>query len=264
MKLLTRRPLLTLAAAGLLLCAGPMAAQDDYEIQVYAAETVPRGVTMVELHSNLTVRGAEAPSDVAVTSDHALHETLEITHGWTPWFETGFYLFSSASGGTGWEWVGSHIRPRVAAPGKWGLPVGLSLSMELGYQRRRYSPDTWTWEIRPIVDKQWNKWYVAFNPTLDRSFHGESVNSGVEFSPNVKLSYAFLRRISGGLEYYGSLGPVTGFVPLRNQGQQIVPTIDVDFGPEWEFNFGVGLGMTSSTSRLLAKMIIGRRFGGKN
>ena len=42
--------------------------------------------------------------------------------------------------------------------------------------------------------------------------------------------------------------------------QQIVPTIDYDFGPNWEFNFGVGVGVTRSTDHLLVKMIIGRRF----
>lgn len=29
-------------------------AQDNYEIQVYGSETVPRGVTMLELHNNFT------------------------------------------------------------------------------------------------------------------------------------------------------------------------------------------------------------------
>jgi hypothetical protein len=30
--------------------------------------------------------------------------------------------------------------------------------------------------------------------------------------------------------------------------------------PEWEFNFGVGIGLTRSTDHLILKMIIGRRF----
>jgi len=32
--------------------------------------------------------------------------------------------------------------------------VGLSLSTEIGYQQRSFSTDTWTVEIRPILDKQ--------------------------------------------------------------------------------------------------------------
>ena len=37
-----------------------------------------------------------------------------------------------------------------------------------------------------------------------------------------------------------------------------MPTIDYDFGPNWEFNLGVGMGVTRSTDHLLVKMIIGR------
>ena len=68
------------------------------------------------------------------------------------------------------------------------------------------------------------------------------------------------KKLSAGLEYYGSLGPITSFDPLYQQGQQIVPAIDYDFGPDWEFNFGVGVGATRNTDHLLVKMIIGRRF----
>jgi hypothetical protein len=31
-----------------------------------------------------------------------MHETLEITYGWTDWFETGFYVFSSIQPNDGW------------------------------------------------------------------------------------------------------------------------------------------------------------------
>jgi hypothetical protein len=56
------------------------------------------------------------------------------------------------------------------------------------------------------------------------------------------------------------LGPITGFDPLYLQQQQIVPAIDYDFGPNWEFNLGMCVGVTRSTDRYLLKMIIGRRF----
>jgi hypothetical protein len=124
-----------------------------------------------------------------------------------------------------------------------------------------YSADTWTWEIRPIVDKQLGRWYLCFNPSLDRSFHGPSVNKGVEFSPNVKVGYDITKKINAGFEYYGALGPVNSFDPLRDQQQQILPCIDLNLSPNWEFNFGVGVGITQGTDHLLVKMIIGRRFG---
>lgn len=234
--------------------------QGNYEVQVYGSDTVPAGRTMVELHSNFTVQGSKDLVNGVLPTNHQFHETLEITHGFTSWFETGLYAFTSAQSGHGYKWVGSHIRPRVAIPESWHWPVGVGLSMEFGYQRPLFSGDTWTIEIRPIIDKKLGRWYWSFNPTFDRSLHGPSTSLGFEFSPNFKVSYDVTKVLSAGLEYYGALGPVTGFDPLRDQQQQILPAIDLNLGPQWEFNLGVGIGVTRSTDHLLIKMILGRRF----
>jgi hypothetical protein len=235
-------------------------AQDNYEIQVYGSETVAPRSTMVEIHSNFTVDGSKTVQDGVLPTNHAMHETLEITQGINDWAEVGFYVFSSIQPNEGWQWVGDHIRPRVRVPESWHWPVGVSLSQEIGYQRAAFSADTWTWEIRPIVDRKLGRWYFSFNPTLDRSFHGPGVNKGVEFSPNVKFSFDFTKKIAGGLEYYAAYGPLSGFDPLRDQEQQFFPSIDLNLAPEWEINFGVGIGATSSTDHLIVKGIIGRRF----
>jgi len=222
-------------------------AQDNYESQVYPYETVQPHHTMVELHSNFTIDGSKTVQNGLLPSNHAQHETIEITHGFNDWFEVGFYIFTYARSGYGVQWVGDHIRPRVRIPKKWNWPVGLSLSQEIGYQRRKFSVDTWTWEIRPIADKQIGRWYFSLNPTLDRSFHGESVHQGVIFSPNFKVSYDFTPKIAGGLEYYGSVGPVTGFLALNQQEHQIFPAIDLNVSPNWEINFGLGVGVTGAS-----------------
>ncbi|MGA2184958.1 MAG: transporter [Bryobacteraceae bacterium] len=234
-------------------------AQGNYEVQVYGSDTIAPRQTMVELHSNFTFEGSKDVADGVFPTEHALHETIEITQGFTPWFETGFYVFTSYRAGEGWQWVGDHIRPRVRVPEKWHWPAGVSLSLELGYQRHSYSADTWTLEIRPIVDKQVGRWYLAFNPTLDRSFHGPGVSQGLVFSPNFKAGYDITKKVNAGIEYYGSLGPITGFDPLHDQQQQILPAIDLNLSPDWEFNFGVGVGMTGGTDHLLVKLILGRR-----
>jgi len=234
-------------------------AQGNYEVQVYAAEMVPPGRTMLELHSNFTFEGSKTAVDGVRPDEHALHETIEITEGFTKWFETGFYIFMSYRAGEGYQWVGDHIRPRVRIPEDWHWPVSVSLSTEIGYQRRSYSTDTWTWEIRPIVDKQLNRWYLGFNPAIDRSFHGLEVRKGVTFSPNVKVSYDVTKKVTVGLEYYGAVGSLTGFDPLHDQQQAIMPALDLNLGPNWEFNLAAGIGVTAGTDHMLVKMIIGRR-----
>lgn len=246
------------------LAAAPAAllhAQGSYEIQVYGSELVAPGDIMFELHSNFTFEGSKGITDGVLGTEHQLHETVEITQGINDWFETGFYIFTSAQAGQGWQWVGDHIRPRVRAPESWKWPVGVSLSLEVGYQRYRFSADTWTLEIRPIIDKQVGRWYLAFNPVLDRSFHGPSVSQGLVFSPNVKAGYDITKQVNAGFEYYGSVGPVTGFLPIPQQEQDIFAVTDLNVSPKWEFNFGVGVGMTGATDHLIVKMILGRRFG---
>ena len=63
-----------------------------------------------------------------------------------------------------------------------------------------------------------------------------------------------------GIEYYGSVGPATQFLPLSQQQQQIFPSVDLNLAPQWEINFGVGVGVTRSTDHLIAKIILGYRF----
>ena len=50
---------------------------------------------MIELHTNSALRGSTRKEDGVLPTQRAVHETLDITHGWTAWFETGFYLFTS-------------------------------------------------------------------------------------------------------------------------------------------------------------------------
>lgn len=248
-----------------LVAIGSACAQNNYEIQVYGSYTVAPQTTMVELHSNFTVDGTKpipgsnlAPDGLYPTN-HALHETVEVTTGLNDWSEVGFYFFTSSRSGEGIDYVGNHIRPRVRAPDRWHWPVGVSISFEFGYQRPVYATDTWTLEVRPIIDKQFGRWYLATNLALDRSFHGQSVPLGVTFAPAGKISYDFTRVVSAGFEYYANYGQFTDPASLHNQQQQIFAVSDLNVSPNWEINFGVGLGPTASTDRLIIKCILGRR-----
>ncbi len=245
---------------GLCALAVTARAQGNYEIQVYGSETVAPHTTMVELHSNFTADGQRNYVDGQAPTYHAEHETVEITQGINKWSEIGFYIFTSEQSGLGVQWVGDHIRPRVRVPESWHWPVGVSISNEIGYQRALFSYDTWTWEIRPIVDRTSGRWYWAINPALERTWHGPDVNLGVGFSPAVKISYDFTKQISGGIEYYADYGNITDIASLHDQQQQIFPAIDLNVSPKWEINFGVGVGPTAATDHWIVKGILGRRF----
>ena len=235
-------------------------AQDNYEIQVYGSETMTKNYTMIELHSNFTGDGSTSMDKGVLPTNQVVHETVEITHGWNDWLETGFYFFNSIGSDNRTAYLGSHIRPRVMLPTRYHFPVGLSLSMEVGYQKLQFSADDWTLEIRPIIDKKINKLYLCFNPVFDKSLHGANASSGYDFSPNAKISYDVSKTLSPGIEYYGAVGGLNNPLPQQQQQHNLFLSLDADFDPNWEFNIGYGFGLTHSTDNNIFKCIVGYRF----
>lgn len=234
-------------------------AQENYEIQIYSAPTMIKGMTIFELHSNYTFNGGKDIQKGVLPSYHALHETIEITHGITDNFELGFYLFSNYTPNYGWKVVGTHIRPRIAAPAKWNLPVGLSLSAEIGWQNQQYSAETFSMEIRPIIDKTIGRFYLSLNPVLGLAFTSVEDPAAPAFAPNFKASYAVSPKLSLGMEYYGDLGPLNQFDKFAEQSHAIFFVADLYHDPKWEVNFGPGFGLTNATDGLVMKVLLGRR-----
>ena len=243
----------------LILCILSAEAQNNYEIQVYASPTQAVHSTMFELHSNYTFNGSTQVVDGVIPSNHSLHETLEITTGITPIFEIGAYLFTNYTTGYGYQIVGTHIRPRMMAPSGWGIPFGLSLSLEFGYQKPAYANETWSLEIRPILDKQWDRLYVSFNPTFGISLKSQYNSSVPTFEPNVKISYAVFKNSAFGIEYYGDLGPVNQFDQGSQQNHALFIAYDLLNNAHWELNIGAGFGLTPATDPFVLKLIIGRK-----
>jgi hypothetical protein len=239
-------------------------AQENYEIQVYSAPTMARGQTIFELHSNFTFQGEKNTVKGVRPSYHALHETIEITHGISENFELGFYLFMNYTSPYGYQIVGTHLRPRIAAPEKWKLPVGLSLSTEIGYQRMEYSAETWSVELRPIIDKTFGKFYLSFNPVFGIQLKGIEKQSAPAFAPNIKASYAVSSKLSIGSEYYGDLGTLNHFENGPNQSHALFAVADLYVDPRWEINFGPGWGLTNATDGLVIKLLVGRRIDWKH
>ena len=156
-------------------------------------DTVEPGHTMVELAQQFDRSKARNPDDGIFPP--TINYMKPRNHAWLHRLVRNrlLYFYFSANG-QGIDWVGDHIRPRVRIPQKWKWPVGLSLSTEVGYQRRRLLADTWTWEMRPIVDKQTGQ-LVLFVQSDVRQLHSTARGiQGLVFSPNVKVSYDFTKQ----------------------------------------------------------------------
>ncbi len=256
-------------------------AQNNYEIQVYPSETIAPKTLLTELHSNYTVEGSTTTQFGMLPTQGQEHETIELTQGLTKWSELGFYIFTEEESGTGVQWVGDHIRPRVRAPESWHLPVGLSLSNEIGYARPDYANPTWSWQIMPIIDQTIGKWYWSVNTTMDWGIHPTGLPPGtppaqvhyyyrdvsprgLTFGPAATVTYQPDKYYNFGIEYYGYYGEFGHFVSLHNQQQQFFPVVNLFVSPKWEINFGAGWGATASTDHLIVKAIIGHYFNWGN
>lgn len=252
-------------------------AQENYEIQVYPSETQAPGTLLTELHSNYTVEGTTTSQYGLLPTQGQEHETIELTQGLNDWSELGFYIFTEEHNGTGVQWVGDHIRPRVRVPPSWHWPVGVSLSNEIGYARAAYANPSWSWQIMPIVDQTIGKWYWSVNTTMQWDIHPTSlppgtpqavVNNyyrnvsphGVTFGPAATLTYQPSPLYNFGVEYYGYWGEFGHFVNLHNQTQDFFPVVNLFVSPKWEINFGAGWGATASTDHLIVKAVLGRYF----
>ncbi|HUA19385.1 MAG TPA: hypothetical protein VMB25_11620 [Bryobacteraceae bacterium] len=252
-------------------------AQDNYEIQVYGAETVAPKTLMVELHSNYTAEGSTTTQFGMFPTQSQEHETIELTEGVNDWSEVGFYIFTAEQNGHGVQWVGDHIRPRVRVPPRWHWPVGVSLSTEFGYARPQYANPTWSLQIMPIVDQTIGRWYWGVNTTMVWDLHvvpppaGSTVQQtqvyyhdvapkGVTYGPAATITYQPSKYYNIGVEYYSYYGQFGDFVSLHNQQQQFFPVVNLFVSPNWEINIGAGWGATAGTDHLIVKCIIGRRF----
>jgi hypothetical protein len=132
----------------------------------------------------------------------------------------GFYVFTSEQAGYGVQWVGDHIRPRVKAPEQWHWPVGVSISTEVGYQRAVYSPDTWTWEIRPIIDKQAGALVLGDQPGAGADVAWAGCEAGLGILAGSEDRLRLHPEDQRGFEYYADYGRLGAFDSCTNSSSR--------------------------------------------
>ncbi|HYK89622.1 MAG TPA: hypothetical protein VE398_12675, partial [Acidobacteriota bacterium] len=153
----------------------------------------------------------------------------------------------------------ARIRSRFRLAESIRLPFRFSVSTEVDFTKHQFDTNTISMEIRPILEKELGKLYLAVNPDFTKSFRGEDAHRGFGMEPAVKASYKITKLLEPGLEYYAETGPVASIDTLHDQHHLIFPTLDLNTSPDWEFNFGVGRGLTGTSQHWVVKCIIGRK-----
>ncbi len=226
-------------------------AQDSFEVQVYESDIVPVGQYELDVHNIFVERGNTSWDGTVAPSDHQEHLAFEFTRGMTDYFELGSYLLFAHRPDGATEFAGFRLRPRVKAPDEWQLPVGVSLSAELGFPQLQYEPDHVTLEIRPIIDKTVGRWKFDINPIITFAFDGPEANQGMGLEPEGMIAYEITPdQFRVMLEYYTALGPAHHLLPHNQQTQMLYPKLEYAFSQFFVINAGFGEGLTKASDSL--------------
>jgi len=76
------------------------------------------------------------------------------------------------------------------------------------------------------------------------------------FEPSAKVATRISRLLWAGVEYYAETGPIKHFDPLAEQHHLVFPTLDVRTSHSWDWNIGVGRGLTGGSEHWVVKSIL--------
>jgi hypothetical protein len=196
----------------------PARAQDDFEIQVYDAETAARGRSGFELHLN-------------AGSDNFSHFTLEPHVGLLEWLEAGAYFQTQLRPDGTFEYAGVKLRLKMRVPRRL-RGFGMALNGEWSAE-----PSGMGGELRPIVDFEWKRLYVSVNPIV-------SFGSSVDFEPAAKVTVKIIPALALGAEWYGT---ATAGV------ERIFGVLDAGWG---RLGLNVGAGYSFGDNQWIVKAIV--------
>jgi len=233
------------------------------EIQVYNAEIAEVGQWTFQQHLNYIPEGRTQPDfPGGLVPNHSLNGTPEWARGMTDWWELGFYTPFAVDNHGQFLSDGFKIRTLFVVPNAASRDFFYGINFEFSYTTPKFSQSRWALEVRPIIGWRNSEWELILNPIIDATFGslGEA-----DFSPAVRLARKLDKDVFVGLEYYGDLGPLGNFLPLRDQQHTLFVVTDFKVG-EFDVDFGIGYGLTAGSDRLAVKGILGYAFPvpGKN
>lgn len=240
-----------LAIAGLS-CLSRASAQDPFEIHIYEYEPLSWREYSLEAHLNFIAQGTTLSNGSLLATAHQTHLTLEPTIGISENFALGFMFLNAWEPGNSPQFAGWRVLPHFYAPETWRLPFRLGFVSEFSFQNTRYEENSRRVELRPILDREFSRWQIVFNPVFERALRGPGTRRGWNAEPAMLLRWK--RRVfSPSVEYYGEVESIN--VPPRAQ-----PEVHQLFlGGDWRateifsVNLGAGVDLGSRGPGLVLK-----------
>jgi hypothetical protein len=243
-----------LVAAALVASPAHGALQD--EIQVYLDDLNRRGEVGLQLHLNATPAGIATPRYPGeVVSAGGARATAEFAYGLGGGCEAGAYLPTVYDGHGGYAVAGGKLRLKwvpVEAAGHAGWFAGANV--ELGRIAARYEAAATAAELRLIAGHTTDRWTLAVNPIFDWA-----LSQGSSGRPDFNVALKAARNVGTGIqlggEYYPDFGRLGQAGRFGDQDHRLYAALDVDRKP-WQFNVGVGYGLSAAADRWTLKAIV--------
>jgi len=227
-----------------LMLAGPLCAQERFDISVYPYATAHRGEWEFEGHLNYASRGTTGFDGTVAPTDDQWRFAAELSHGITDHVELGGYLLAAHVPGMGLEYAGWRLRTRLRAPESWRLPVSMGFSAEYEAAQPAFSESAQTAELTAVFERSFGTLQLIADPTFERDLKGPGHEW--EFEPRARAAVAVNRAWTLGFEYYGVFEE-------SSQKHQFYPTANIRFGDDMTLHFGVGFGSATAGDQLIFK-----------
>jgi hypothetical protein len=240
--------------------AGPALAQDPFEIHIYEYEPLTRGQYSLEAHLNVDPQGTHEANGLLLPTHDQTHLTIEPTFGLSRHAALGFMFLNAATPGHGAQFAGWRLLPHLYAPESWQLPFRVGFVAEFSFQNARYEENTRRVELRPILDREGERWQIVFNPVFERALRGPGTMHGWNFTPSLLLHW--IRPVfEPSIEYYGEIKSVTRRPRGQPQTHQVFVGGDWHVSPRFLINLGAGANVGSRGPGLVLKSRLEWLFG---
>ncbi len=227
------------------------------EIQVYMDEMDAPGQWGLDMHVNdVSSSGSNVLYPGQLPAAHLFRVTPEWSYGLTPYLELGAYwLTADSPANGGWQWLGEKARIKFIAPKAAGQTWFWGANLEVGKTSSLMDINPWNGELKLILGDRPGNWEFATNLNFDRALEGPDIQpTMVELDDRISYRVSPDWRI--GAEAYNQLGSVNVPAPLADYSEMLYMVADTSWH-HWDFNLGLGHGLTAVSDHWVAKMIIG-------
>ena len=224
------------SAVCVLFAAAPARALNYFELEVYPYYTADKGEFEIENSTTHTSRGTkdEQPPN---NNEGLTRSSLEFTYGVTDSTEITYYRDYARPRGASFEYVASRYRARTRFYEKGELPVDLGLYVEIEAPRDGDAE----LELRGIIEKDFGRWTVDFNPILELEKEPERE---LEFLYAASLIYRANEYWRPHLDLFGD---------FEAHVHLVSPAADFKLGRGFSAMLGVAFGMTEEAEQRLVR-----------